>query len=265
MQRSVRSSPSGSCYSNRDWGGQWCQGVLRGGSKIRWHDVHIDIDLKWMLTASFRSFTKGKSPHPDTVSEELWKGDFPLFFHSHHMLSQSPSLTCHSQLSAVLACPVTSAGDWYGFLYGCPIHCLGIFLLKKGAAWGVSHKGKWEFLLRCCCGRQSEAQNKWIGGFSTLPPSLKRFHLESRLIKAKGGDVFTLNQLSPSTLPYVLAVRSSKSEHHMSCVLSSLVTSVFGSQSLFQDKVLHGHVPISFQVFGCIFLSPQSDFLDKSL
>lgn len=225
MQSSVRSSPSGSCYSNRDWGGQWCQGVLSGGSKIRWYDVDIDIDLKWTLTASFRSFTKGKSPHPDAVSEELWKGDFPLLFHSHHMLSQSPSLTCHSQLSAVLACPVISAGDWDGFLYGCAIHCPGILLLKKGTAWGVWHKGRWEVLSRCCYGRQSEAQTKWVGGFSTLLPSLKRFHWESRLIKAKDGDVFTPNQRSPSTLPCVLALRSSKSELQPPHVLRSVLFS----------------------------------------
>lgn len=86
-----------------------------------------------MIAHSFiQIICKRNKSSPDAVSEELGKGDFPLFFHSHHMLSQSPSLTCHSQLSAVLACPVISAGDWYGFLYGCPIHCPGIFLLKKG-------------------------------------------------------------------------------------------------------------------------------------
>lgn len=161
----VKSSPPGR---------QWCQGVLGWGNDSRWHDTDIDVDLKWILTASFRSLTK-EVPHPNSVSKDFGRVIF-LFFHSHHMLSQCPSLTWHCHLPAVLACPVTSTGVWCGFLYGCPVHCVGVLL--KRAAWGVLHTSKWSFHPYRCCVRQSEAKTKRTGRFGTLLPALKIFYLE---------------------------------------------------------------------------------------
>ena len=104
-----------------------CWTVHRAGSKAEWELLlwqslggammlrsgeAVSGDLMVISTWLWNEFSQLPSDHGQrekffilTQSEKDFGGVI-FYSHSHHMLSQSPSLTCHCQLPAFLTCPV---------------------------------------------------------------------------------------------------------------------------------------------------------------